>query len=92
VPQRPTSKAPLLPGNGPLTRVPPVAAFLGVVVVFAIGALIGGAIGAVVLGVLALAMAGLLASTWGALHPSQRAVRVFVLLILVAIAVILAVR
>jgi predicted neutral ceramidase superfamily lipid hydrolase len=82
----------LLPGNGPLSRVPPVAAFLAVVAVFAIGALIGGAIGALVLGVLALGMAGLLASTWGALSTSQRAVRVFVLLILVAIAVALVVR
>ena len=92
LPQRPTRKAQLLPGDGPLARVPPVAAFLVVVAVFAVAVVVGGAVGAVVLGVLALAMAWLLASTWGALHPSQRAGRVAVLLVLVAIAVVLAVR
>ncbi|TDP96244.1 DUF6703 family protein [Labedaea rhizosphaerae] len=92
LPQRPSRKGQLLPGDGLLARVPPVAAFLIVVAVFAGGVLIGGAIGALVLGVLALALAGLLASTWGALHTSQRAGRVAVLLILVVIAITLAVR
>jgi len=63
-----------------------------VVAVFAAGVLIGGTVGAIVLGVLALALAWLLASTWGALHASQRAGRVSVLLILVALAIVLAVR
>lgn len=92
LPERPTRNAQLVPGNGPLAKVPPAAAFIVVVVVFAVGVLVGGPTGAVVLGVLVLALAGLLASTWGVLHPSQRAGRVAVLLILVGIAIVLAVR
>lgn len=92
MPQRPTSKAPLLPGDGPLARMPAMAGFLVVVVVFAVGVLVGGVPGAMVLGVLALALAALLRATWGALASSQRAGRVLVLLILVALAVLLAVR
>lgn len=92
LPQRPSRTGQLLPGDGPLARVPPTAAFIVVVAVFAAAVLIGGTVGAIVLGVLALAMAWLLASTWGALHASQRAGRVSVLLILVALAIALAVR
>ena len=92
LPPRPTRKAQLLPGDGPLSRVPPIAAFLVVAAVFAVGVIVGGVVGAIVLGVLALGMAALLASTWGVLNPSQRGGRVVVLLVLVALAVVLAVR
>lgn len=92
LPQRQTRKAQLVPGDGPLARVPPLAAFLVIAAVFAVGVVVGGVVGAIVLAVLAIAMAGLLASTWVVLRPSERAGRVVVLLILLAIAVILVVR
>lgn len=81
-----------VPGDGPLSRVPAVAVFAVVVVVFAAGVLVGGAIGAVLLGLLALGVAGLLAATWPRLGPGERAVRLLVLVVLVALAVGLVLR
>ncbi|MHC1561415.1 DUF6703 family protein [Actinomycetospora sp. C-140] len=82
----------MVPGDGPLARVPPVAVFAVVAVVFAAGVIIGGFTGAVLLGALAIAVAVLLATTWPRLTPAERAVRVLVLAILVAITVGLVVR
>ena len=82
----------MVPGEGPLARVPPVAVFAVVVVVFAAGVILGGLPGAVLLGLLALGVAVLLATTWPRLTPAERAVRVLTLAVLVAIAVGLVVR
>jgi hypothetical protein len=82
----------MVPGDGPLARVPAVAVFAVVVVVFAAGVILGGAIGAVLLGLLALGVAALLAATWPGLSPAERTVRVVVLAVLVAITVGLVVR
>jgi hypothetical protein len=82
----------MIAGEGPLARVPAPAVFAVVVVVVAAGVIIGGVVGAVLLAVLALGVAGLLAATWPALTTSERAVRVLVLVILVAIAVGLVLR
>jgi hypothetical protein len=81
-----------VPGDGPLARVPAVAVFAVVVVVFAAGVIVGGPTGAVLLGLLAVGVAGLLAATWRRLGPGERAVRLLVLVVLVAIAVGLVVR
>jgi hypothetical protein len=75
-----------VPGDGPLARVPPAAAFLAVAAIFAIGVLVGGAVGAALLAVLALLIAALLAVAWPRLTPAERALRVVVLLVLLAIA------
>jgi hypothetical protein len=80
-------KAKLLDGDGPLSRVPPVAVFLLVTAVFVVGILVGGATGALLLGVLVAGIAVLLAVTWNALSPGERAGRVFILAVLVAVAV-----
>jgi hypothetical protein len=80
-------KAKLVEGEGPLSRVPPVAAFLLVAVVFVVGILIGGSVGALLLGLLAAGIAALLAVTWNVLSPSERAGRVFILAVLAAVAV-----
>jgi hypothetical protein len=77
----------LTPGDGPLARVPPLAVFLVVAVVFAAGVLIGGAVGAGVLLTLAVLVGALLAVTWPRLAPTERALRVLVLLVLLAIAI-----
>jgi hypothetical protein len=80
-------KAKLLDGDGPLSRVPPVAVFLLVAVVFVVGVLVRGVPGAVLLGALAVAVSVLLAATWRVLAPGQRLGRVLVIGVLVAIAV-----
>ncbi|HEY7598143.1 MAG TPA: DUF6703 family protein [Actinophytocola sp.] len=80
-------RAPLLSGNGPLARVTPIVAFLVVAAVFAVGVIVGGALGALLLGILAVGVAVLIAATWHVLSPGQRAGRVLVLAILVAVAV-----
>lgn len=85
-------RGPIVPGEGPLARVPPLSVFLIVVVVFAAAVILGGAVGALLLGLLSLGVAGLLAATWPRLTPPARAVRVLVLVILVAIAVGLVLR
>lgn len=77
----------LVPGDGPLARVPPGAAFVGVVAVFALGVWLGGVPGALVLGLLAAAVGLLLAAAWPRLTAPERTVRAGVLLVLVAIAV-----
>lgn len=80
-------KAKLISGDGPLSRVPPVAVFAVVAAVFAVGVIVGGAVGAVLLGVLAAGVALMLAATWEALAPGQRAGRLLVLALLIIIAV-----
>lgn len=80
-------RAPLLSGSGPLARVTPIVAFLVVAAVFAVGVLVGGALGALLLGVLAAGVAVLIAATWRVLSPGQRAGRVLILAILVAVAI-----
>jgi hypothetical protein len=87
VPTRRSMKEKLVDGEGPLSRVPPFVAFLVVAAVFVVGILIGGGVGALLLGVLAAGIATLLAVTWRALSPSERAGRVFILAVLVAVAV-----
>lgn len=77
---------PLLPGTGPLARVHPALAFIAVLVVFAVGVWWGGPAGALLLGVLVLAAGGLLVATWSRLSGPDRAVRILVLAVLVAIA------
>lgn len=73
-------------GN-PLSKVPPVAVFVTVAAVFAVGVLVGGTAGAALLGLLAVLVAVLLASSWPRLRPSERALRVFVLLTVIAVAI-----
>jgi hypothetical protein len=82
----------ILPGDGPLARVPAVAVFAVVVVVFAVAVVVGGPVGALLLGLLALGVAALLAATWPRLTPGERLVRVLCLVVLVAIAVGLVAR
>lgn len=77
----------LLPGEGPLARVPAVAAFLGVLVVFVVAVLVAGVVGAVLLVALAVGVALLLAATWSRLTGPERAGRCLVLAVLVAVAV-----
>jgi hypothetical protein len=77
----------MLPGEGPLARVPAVVAFAVVVVVFVGAVVVGGVIGALLLGLLALGVAALLAATWPRLSTGERVVRVACLVVLVAIAV-----
>ncbi|HEV2782578.1 MAG TPA: DUF6703 family protein [Actinophytocola sp.] len=84
---RRSGRTPLLAGDGPLARVPPVAAFFAVVAVFAVAVLVRGVLGAALLGLLAVAVGVLLASTWPALSGPARAGRVIILAALVAIAV-----
>lgn len=87
---RSARRAPLVPGSGPLSRVPPVAVFVVVVAVFAGGVLLGGVPGALLLALLACGVAALLAVTWARLSPVERGVRVLVLGVVVALAVALA--
>lgn len=76
----------LIPGEGPLSAVPPIAAFLVVAALFAAGVLVGGVTGAVLLGLLAVLVGLLLAAAWPRLAPRDRALRLVVLLAVVAIA------
>jgi hypothetical protein len=80
-------RAPLLSGNGPLARVPPLAVFLVVAAVFALGVIVGGGTGALLLGLLAAGVAVLIAATWRVLEPSQRVGRLFIFAVLVAVAI-----
>ncbi|MDQ2585898.1 hypothetical protein CKY47_18275 [Saccharothrix yanglingensis] len=77
----------MIPGAGPLARVPAPAAFLLVLVLFGLGVWLRGVVGAALLGVLAAGVAVLLAVTWPLLAPSGRVLRVLVLAVLVLIAV-----
>lgn len=84
---RRSTKAKLIEGDGPLSRVPPLAAFVVVAAVFVVGVVVRGAVGALLLGLLAAGVAVLLAATWRALAPAQRFARALVLGVLVAVAV-----
>jgi hypothetical protein len=84
---RRSTRTPLLGGNGPLAKVPPVAAFVVVIAVFLAAVLVRGAVGAALLGVLAVGVGVLLAGTWHVLAPSARAGRLVMFGVLVAIAV-----
>jgi hypothetical protein len=85
--QRRSTKAKLVSGEGPLSRVPPAAVFLVVAAVFVVGVVVRGMTGALLLGVLAAGVAVLLAVTWSALTSTQRFGRVLILGVLVAVAV-----
>jgi hypothetical protein len=85
--RRGDSRAPLLAGNGPLTRVPPFAAFIVVIAVFGVAVWLRGAAGAALLGVLGLGVLALLAATWRVLRPADRLLRVIVVAILAAVAI-----
>lgn len=87
---RQSSRAPLLPGTGPLAKVPPAAAFGAVLILFAAAIVVRGPLGAALLGVLALGVAGLLAATWPVLTAPARAGRLVVLALLVAVALSMA--
>jgi hypothetical protein len=67
--------------------VPPAAAFVAVAAVFATGVLVGGAAGAALLGLLAVFVALLLAAAWPRLRPSERGLRVLILLTVIAVAI-----
>ncbi|MFE9746016.1 hypothetical protein ACFYOT_14005 [Saccharothrix saharensis] len=81
------SKRTLIPGAGPLSRVPAPAVFLLVLALFGLGVWLRGTVGALLLGLLALGVAALLATTWPLLTPSARVLRLLVLVILVLITV-----
>ncbi|MFI9006455.1 DUF6703 family protein [Actinosynnema sp. NPDC053489] len=81
------NKRTLIPGAGPLSRVPAPAAFALVLAVFLLGVWLRGTVGALLLGLLALGVAALLATTWPLLTPSARVLRVLVLGVLVLITV-----
>lgn len=76
----------LIPGEGPLARVPPVAAFLVVAALFLAGVIVGGVVGAALLGALAVLVALLLSAAWPLLGPTDRALRLVVLLVVIAVA------
>lgn len=67
--------------------MPPLAAFVAVTAVFAVGVLIGGIVGALMLGALAVLAGMLLAASWSRLRPPERTLRLMVLLVLVAVAI-----
>jgi len=85
-----SNTAPLLPGTGPLAKVPPAAVFVAILIVFAAAIVIRGPLGAALLGVLALGVAGMLAATWPVISTPARAGRVAVLGALVAVALTMA--
>jgi hypothetical protein len=90
--ERRSLKAKLILGEGPLSRVPPLAVFLVVTAVFVVGVVVRGVPGALLLGLLAAGVAVMLAATWRALAPGQRLGRLLVLglLIIIAVSVVLA--
>jgi len=90
--ERRSTKAKLVTGEGPLSRVPPLAAFVVVAAVFVTGIVVRGVPGALLLGLLAAGVAVLLAGTWGVLTSAQRIGRLLILglLIVVAVSVVLA--
>jgi chromate transport protein ChrA len=81
-------RAQLLPGQGPLARVRPLAVFVVVIGLFTAGVLVSGVVGALLLGVLAVGVGVLLATTWRLLAPTERVVRLVALAILVAVAIL----
>jgi hypothetical protein len=84
---RKSMRNPLLAGNGPLAKVSPILAFVVVLGLFVAGVLVKGVIGAALLGLLALGVATLLVGAWKVLKPSDRVLRVVVLLMLVTVAI-----
>lgn len=80
-------KRTLIPGRGPLARVPPIAAFLLVATLFALGVWLRGPLGATLLGVLGVGVLALLAVTWRLLPTGARVLRVVVVIVLLAIAI-----
>ena len=84
-PTRQSRRAPLIGGRGPLTKVPPIAAFLLVIVLFGLGAWLRGTIGTVLLAVLDVGVLVLLIGTWRALSSSARVMRLVVVAILLAV-------
>ena len=80
-------KAPLLPGSGPLARVPAAAVFGLVLVLFVVGVVVRGPLGAGLLGALALLVLGLLGATWRLLSTADRVLRIVVFAILIAVLV-----
>ncbi len=84
-PTRRDRRAPLIGGRGPLTKVPPIAAFLVVVVLFGLGVWLRGAIGVTLLAILDIGVLILLGGTWRALSSSARVMRVVVVALLLAV-------
>jgi hypothetical protein len=84
---RRTSRIPLLAGDGPLAKVPPVAAFALVIGLFLVAVVVRGILGAVLLALLAAGVGALLVTTWPVLTPPARTGRLLILGSLVAIAV-----
>ena len=82
----PDRRRPLLPGNGPLARVPPVLAFVAVLAVFLLGVWLGGVPGAAMLVALAGGAGVLLAATWPRLSAPERTVRLLVIVVVLGIA------
>jgi hypothetical protein len=80
-------KAPLLPGAGPLARVPAAAVFGLVLALFVVGVVVRGPVGAGLLGALALVVLGLLGATWRVLSTADRALRIVVFVIVVVVLV-----
>jgi hypothetical protein len=80
-------KRTLIPGSGPLARVPAPVVFLLVLALFGLGVWLKGAVGALLLAVLALGVAVMLAVTWPLLTPGARGLRMVVLALLVLIMV-----
>ena len=81
------SRAPMVAGSGPLARVPPLVAFIGVLAVFAVAVWLRGVAGAVLLGLLGLGVLGMLAATWQSLRPADRVLRMFVVIVLAGVAI-----
>ena len=84
-PTRQSRRAPLIGGRGPLTKVPPIAGFVLVIVLFGLGVWLRGTIGAILLGVLDIGVLVLLVGTWRALSSSARLMRLVVVAILLAV-------
>ena len=84
-PTRSSRRAPLIGGRGPLTKVPPIAAFVLVVVLFGLGVWLRGPVGAALLAVLDIGVLILLVGTWRALSSSARVMRLVVVVILLAV-------
>ncbi|HEX3781394.1 MAG TPA: hypothetical protein VHX38_17170 [Pseudonocardiaceae bacterium] len=84
-PTRRSYRAPLIAGRGPLAKVPPLAAFVLVIVLFGLGVWLRGAIGATLLALLDIGVLVLLAGTWRALGSSARVMRVLIVVILLAV-------
>lgn len=85
--RRSNLRAPLLPGRGPLAKVPPAVAFLLVVAIFGLGVWLRGPIGAALLGVLLVGVGVLLAATWSRLGAPARVARIAVLVVLAGVIV-----